>query len=223
MKAYYQTILRYVIRFVRYAVRPKVLFIALCLSAGAFWALDALFPLPLSSRPSATVVVAADGTPLRTFADKDGIWRYPVVRSRVSPLYRQALLGYEDRWFYYHPGVNPLSIARAMGQNLGAGRVISGGSTLTMQVARLIDPHKRSVTGKLKQVFRALQLEGHWSKDEILTYYMNHAPFGGTVEGVQAAALTYLGKSAEELSHAEAALLAVLPQAPAVCGPIVRR
>lgn len=182
-------------------------------------ALDALFPLPLRNRPSATVVVAADGTPLRTFADKDGIWRYPVSQSQVSPLYRQALLGYEDRWFWYHPGVNPLSIARAMGQNLRAGRVISGGSTLTMQVARLIDPHQRSATGKLKQVFRALQLEWHWSKDEILTYYMNHAPFGGTLEGVQAAALTYLGKSAEELSHAEAALLAVLPQAPSRLRP----
>jgi penicillin-binding protein 1C len=181
--------------------------------------MDALFPLPLSSRPSATVVAAADGTPLRTFADKEGLWRYPVAQSQVSPLYRQALLGYEDRWFCYHPGVNPLSIVRAMGQNLRAGRVISGGSTLTMQVARLIDPHRRSVTGKLKQVFRALQLEWHWSKDEILTYYMNHAPFGGTIEGVQAAALTYLGKSAEELSHAEAALLAVLPQAPSRLRP----
>lgn len=219
MKAHVQTIRRHAIRSGRYLIRPKVLLIALCLLAGTFLALDAIFPLPLRNRSAATVVVAADGTPLRTFADEDGIWRYPVSSTQVSPLYRQALLGYEDRWFYYHPGVNPVAIVRAMGQNLRAGRVISGGSTLTMQVARLIDPHQRSAAGKLKQVFRALQLEWHWSKDEILTYYMNNAPFGGTIEGVQAAALTYLGKSAEELSHAEAALLAVLPQAPSRLRP----
>lgn len=184
-----------------------------------FLAADAIFPLPLEEKAFATVVTAADGTPLRTFADKDGIWRYPVALDQVSPFYTEALLGYEDRWFRRHPGINPLSVARAAWQNLRAGRVISGGSTLTMQVARLIDPHARSIGGKCKQLFRALQLERHWSKDRILTYYINHAPFGGTIEGVQAAAYTYLGKSAAELSHAEAALLAVLPQAPSRLRP----
>ncbi len=198
---------------------PGVVLFTLGGMAAILWIADQRFPLPLENRPFATVVTAADGTPLRTFADKNGIWRYPVRLRRVSPLYRQALLGYEDRWYYRHPGVNPLAMARAMWQNLHAGRVVSGGSTLTMQVARLIDPHDRTIVGKLKQILRALQLEWHWSKDEILTYYMNHAPFGGTIEGVQAAALTYLGKSAEELSHAEAALLAVLPQAPSRLRP----
>lgn len=192
---------------------------ALGFLAAALWALDRWFPLPLENRPFATVVTAADGAPLRTFADRNGIWRYPVSLSQVSPLYRQALIGYEDRWFHRHPGVNPLAMVRAAWQNLRAGRVISGGSTLTMQVARLIDPHDRSIPGKCKQILRALQLEWHWTKDEILTYYMNHAPFGGTIEGVQAAALTYLGKSAGELSHAEAALLTVLPQAPSRLRP----
>ncbi|VAW83613.1 Penicillin-insensitive transglycosylase & transpeptidase PBP-1C [hydrothermal vent metagenome] len=103
---------------------------------------------------------------------------------------------------------------RATWQNLGSDRLISGASTLTMQVARLIDPHSRSFSGKLKQIFRALQLEWHYSKDGILTLYLNRAPFGGTLEGVQAAAFTYLGKSAAHLSDAEAALMAVLPQAP---------
>lgn len=190
-----------------------------CAMVGSFLAMDGLFPLPLENRPFATVVTAADGTPLRTFADRNGIWRYPVTLDQVSPLYLQALLGYEDRWYRYHPGVNPAATARAVWQNLRAGRVISGGSTLTMQVARLIDPHQRNLWGKLKQVFRALQLEWHWGKDKILTYYLNHAPFGGTLEGVQAAAFTYLGKSAKELSHAEAALLAVLPQAPSRLRP----
>lgn len=187
--------------------------------AASFFAADNLFPLPVENRPFATVVTAADGTPLRTFADRNGIWRYPTTLDQVSPLYLQALLGYEDRWFRYHPGVNPVATARAVWQNLRAGRVISGGSTLTMQVARLIDPHQRNIRGKLKQVFRALQLERHWGKDRILTYYLNQAPFGGTLEGVQAAAYTYLGKSAKELSHAEAALLAVLPQAPSRLRP----
>lgn len=186
---------------------------------GLFLAADAFFPLPLEDRPFATVVTAADGTPLRTFADRDGIWRYPVTLNQISPFYLESLLGYEDRWFRYHPGVNPLAVARATWQNLKAGRVISGGSTLTMQVARLIDPHDRSIPGKCKQVFRALQLERHWRKDQILTYYINHAPFGGTLQGVQAAAYTYLGKSAETLSRAEAALLTVLPQAPSRLRP----
>lgn len=186
---------------------------------GLFLTADALFPLPMEKRHFATVITGSDGTPLRTFADAQGVWRYPITLDEVSPLYLQALLGYEDRWFYYHPGVNPFAMLRATWQNLRSGRVISGGSTLSMQTARLIDPHSRSVTGKCKQIFRALQLEWHYSKEEILTYYMNQAPFGGTLQGVQAAAYTYLGKSAGELSHAEAALLAVLPQAPSRCRP----
>ena len=188
-------------------------------AVGSLIAADTLYPLPLENRPFATVVAAVDGTPLRTFADRNGIRRLPVTLDQVSPVFIEALLGYEDQWFYYHPGINPLSIARAVLQNLKAGRVISGASTLTMQVARLIDPHGRSIPGKCKQVFRALQLEWHWPKERILTYYINHAPYGGTLEGVQAAAYAYLGKSAKELSHAEAALLAVLPQAPSRLRP----
>ncbi|MCK5666019.1 MAG: penicillin-binding protein 1C, partial [Thiotrichaceae bacterium] len=118
------------------------------------------------------------------------------------------------RWFWQHPGINPLSICRALIQNIKNNRIVSGGSTITMQVSRLISPHTRSITGKIKQIFIAFQLEWHYSKEQILTYYINHAPFGGTIEGVQAASYTYLDKSAQELSHAEAALLTILPQAP---------
>jgi penicillin-binding protein 1C len=128
-------------------------------------------------------------------------------------------VNYEDRWFRFHPGVNPVSILRAAWQNWVSGRIVSGGSTLTMQVARLMDPHRRTIPGKIKQMLRALQLEWHWSKDRILTAYLNHAPFGGPAEGVQAASYIYLGKPAAELSHAEAALLAVLPQAPSRLRP----
>ena len=180
----------------------------------AFILLDLFFPLPATDTQFARLVVAREGTPLRAFADKNGVWRYPVTLDEVSPNYIDALINYEDRWFYFHPGVNPLALIRALWQNLNSIQVVSGASTLTMQIARLIDPNSRTLSGKLKQMFRALQLEWYYSKDEILLLYLNHAPFGGTIEGVQAAAFTYFGKSAANLSDAEAALLAVLPQAP---------
>lgn len=182
--------------------------------------LDGLFPPPLpQQRDTATLVTAADGTPLRAFADAQGVWRYPADPGSVSPLFLQALLTYEDRHFYHHPGVNPWALWRAAGQWLGQGRIISGGSTLTMQVARLLEPDTRSVPGKARQILRALQLEAHLDKQQILTLYLERAPYGGTIEGVQAASWAYLGKPASALSHAEAALLAVLPQAPSRLRP----
>ena len=185
-------------------------------------ALDLAFPPQLPARADTSVVVVArDGTPLRAFADADGVWRHPATPDSVSPLYLQALLGYEDRWFRRHPGINPPAMARAAWQWLHGGRIVSGGSTLTMQVARILDPQPRGRTlgAKLVQMLRAVQLEVHLSKDEILALYLNRAPFGGTIEGVEAASWAYLGKSATDLSHAEAALLAVLPQAPSRLRP----
>jgi len=182
--------------------------------------LDRLFPLPLpAAGAGSTVVLARDGTPLRAFADRDGVWRYPVTVDEVSPLYVQALLTYEDRWFHHHPGINPLALVRALGQWLRHGKLVSGGSTLTMQVARILDGTPHNLAGKLLQMLRALQLEAHLSKREILTLYLNHAPFGGTIEGVEAASWAYLGKPAARLSHAEAALLTVLPQMPSRLRP----
>nr|WP_225592068.1 peptidoglycan glycosyltransferase PbpC [Pseudomonas sp. PDM15] len=183
------------------------------------WTADRLFPLPLPEDGLARVVLAEDGTPLWRFADADGVWRYPVAPNEVSPYYLEALLTYEDRWFYRHPGVNPLALGRAAWQNLTGGRVLSGGSTLSMQVARLLDPHERTLGGKFKQLWRTLQLEWHLSKDEILALYLNRAPFGGTLQGVAAASWAYLGKSPSQLTRAEAALLAVLPQAPSRLRP----
>lgn len=182
-------------------------------------AADRLWPLPLHEVAPARVVVAEDGAPLWRFADADGIWRYPVTIDEVSPRYLAALIHYEDRWFWDHPGVNPLSVARAAWQDLRAGRVISGGSTLTMQVARLLDPHPRTFGGKVRQLWRAMQLEWHLDKRQILTLYLNRAPFGGTLQGIGAASWAYLGKPPAQLSYAEAALLAVLPQAPSRLRP----
>ena len=182
--------------------------------------LDRIFPLQLPAQDTgSTVVVARDGTPLRAFADSDGVWRYPITAKQVSPLYLSALLTYEDRWFYRHPGINPFALARGVAIALRHGRVVSGGSTLTMQVARIIMPIPHTFAGKFVQMFRALQLEVHLSKAQILDLYLNHAPFGGPIQGVQAASWAYLGKPAGQLSHAEAALLAVLPQSPSLLRP----
>lgn len=189
---------------------------AVALLLTACLVLDLVFPLPSpSTRPFARVVVAEDGTPLTAFADRSGIWRYPITLEEVSPAYLAALFAYEDRWFWYHPGVNPFAMLRAAWQNLSANQVLSGGSTLSMQVARILEPMpRRDLASKMRQILRALQLEAHYSKREILTLYLNFAPFGGTLEGLQAASYTYFGKPANRLSDAEAALLAVLPQAP---------
>ncbi|KTC29615.1 penicillin-binding protein 1C [Pseudomonas sp. ICMP 19500] len=189
------------------------------LVVALLWLADRIWPLPLPQDGLARVVLAEDGTPLWRFADANGVWRYPVHTSEVSPYYLDALLTYEDRWFYQHPGVNPLALVRATWQNLSGARVVSGGSTLSMQVARLLDPHSRTLHGKLRQLWRTAQLEWHLSKDEILNLYLNRAPFGGTLQGVAAASWAYLGKSPSQLTHAEAALLAVLPQAPSRLRP----
>ncbi len=187
-----------------------------------------LFIVPLElvssdTESSSCVVTDRNGEVLRAFADDRGIWRYPVAVQDVSPLYLQAVLNYEDRFFYSHPGINPLAFGRAFVQYLVNGRVVSGGSTLSMQTARLVcsdlvrfDSRRKGTrwAKKCLQIFRALQLEARFSKQDILELYLAHAPFGSNVEGVQAAAMTWLGKSCSQLSHAQAALLAVLPQAP---------
>ncbi|MFJ2680416.1 peptidoglycan glycosyltransferase PbpC [Pseudomonas sivasensis] len=191
----------------------------LLLVIALLWLADRIWPLPLPKDDLARVVLAEDGTPLWRFADANGVWRYPVQTGEVSPYYLDALLTYEDRWFYQHPGVNPLALVRATWQNLTGARVVSGGSTLSMQVARLLDPHSRTFHGKLRQLWRTAQLEWHLSKEEILNLYLNRAPFGGTLQGVAAASWAYLGKSPAQLTHAEAALLAVLPQAPSRLRP----
>ena len=190
--------------------------LALC---ALLWLADRIWPLPLPKDDQARVVLAEDGTPLWRFADANGVWRYPVHVEDVSPLYLDALLTYEDRWFFQHPGVNPLALGRAAWQNLSGGRVLSGGSTLSMQVARLLDPHERTLPGKLRQLWRTAQLEWHLSKPQILELYLNRAPFGGTLQGVAAASWAYLGKSPQQLTRSEAALLAVLPQAPSRLRP----
>jgi len=195
--------------------------IALALVALLF-ALDYYYPPPLKkflSQRSAQLILASDGAPLRAFPDARGIWRYSVRANDVAPAYLHVLLNYEDRWFYRHPGVNPLALARAVAQAAYYRRPVSGGSTITMQVARIIEVIPHTTAGKIWQMVRAIQLERRLSKAQILDLYLRFAPYGGTIEGVETASRAYLGKSSHDLSDAEAALLVVLPQRPSALRP----
>ena len=197
----------------------KFLLVLLVLFVGGFFVADYLFPLSVSQNKTTQTVIAEDETPLWRFADKNGIWRYSVSLDEVPDYYLDVLLNYEDRYFYDHIGINPISLLRAAWQNITNDKIISGGSTISMQVARLLYPHDRTLLGKLKQIFRTFQLELHYSKEEILTLYINHAPYGGTIEGIGAASWSYFGKQPKALTRSEAVLLAVLPQAPSRLRP----
>lgn len=181
--------------------------------------IDQLAPVDLTPRTTTVMVTDRNGEPLRAFADEQGIWRYPTSTEQVSENYLNALLTFEDSHYFSHPGINPFSLMRAFGQWLNSGEIVSGGSTLTMQVARLRYGQAPGIGGKMVQMWRALQLEWHYSKTDILNYYLNHAPFGGAIEGVEAASRSYFGHSAELLTDAQAALLAGLPQAPSYYRP----
>ena len=200
----------------------KALSIVLAGIVALLLILDLLFPLPdpqQSGEGFTQVVIDRHQQVLRAFPDDRGVWRYPVAPDDVSPDYLNALFSYEDRWFYYHPGVNPIALIRAAIQNFRCDCIVSGGSTITMQVARRLSPHSRNINGKLQQILRAFQLEWHYNKEEILTLYLNYAPMGGVIEGVGAASQMYLDKPPSDLTLAESALLAVLPQAPSRLRP----
>ncbi|HXF53656.1 MAG TPA: penicillin-binding protein 1C [Hyphomicrobiaceae bacterium] len=171
-------------------------------------------PLANADRLSA-IVLDRNGQLLRAFTTEEGRWRLPVEPAEVDPRYIAMLLAFEDRRFRSHFGIDPIAMGRAILQFVTHGRVISGGSTLTMQVARLLEgEHDRTLIGKFRQMVRALQLEARFSKDDILRLYLTLAPFGGNLEGVRAASLAYFGKEPRRLSIGEAALLVALPQSP---------
>lgn len=170
----------------------------------------------LAALPVSVAVTDRDGRLLRPFTTKDGRWRLPVARDDVDPRFLDMLIGFEDRNFADHGGVAWSSMARAVAQYAAAGgRVVSGGSTLTMQVARLIEGKPtRNLQGKLRQMVHAGQLERDLDKGQILDLYLSLAPYGGNIEGIRAASLAYFGKEPKRLTTAEAALLVALPQSP---------
>jgi penicillin-binding protein 1C len=205
-------------RWRRVKLAAAVLAVAAVVTVGAAagWIVS-LGPLPLEkAREVSTTVLDRNGKLLRAFAMADGRWRLPVdARTDVDPGYLNLLLGYEDQRFYSHLGVDPLALGRAALQLLTRGHIVSGGSTITMQLARLMEPRRRrSIYAKLHQMVRAFQLEHELSKDEILNLYLTLAPFGGNLEGIRAASLAYFGKEPKRLSLAESALLVALPQSP---------
>jgi penicillin-binding protein 1C len=176
--------------------------------------IDATILPPLAVEMSVEVL-DRDGDLLRAYTVADGRWRLALPPDKVDPVYLAMLLAYEDRRFRDHAGVDPRSMARALAQALWNGRVVSGGSTLTMQVARLLEEGTTGqVAGKLRQMRVALALERRLSKDQILQLYLHLAPFGGNLEGVRAASISYFGKEPRRLTPAEAALLVAIPQAP---------
>src|ERR1700681_3813775 len=182
----------------------------------AAWVVS-LGPLPLApARQVSTTIVDRNGKLLRAYAMADGRWRLPVeARHNVDPGYLKLLLAYEDRRFYSHAGVDPLALGRAAFQLVTRGHIVSGGSTITMQLARLMEPRReRSVYAKLRQMVRAVEIERRLTKDQILDLYLALAPFGGNLEGVRATSIAYFGKEPKRLSLAEAALLVALPQSP---------
>ena len=182
----------------------------------AAWVVS-LGPLPLDkAREVSTSVVDRNGKLLRAYAMADGRWRLPLdARTGVDPIYQKLLLAYEDRRFRTHAGVDPLALGRAAFQVLTRGHIVSGGSTITMQLARLIEPRReRTLYAKLRQIVRAIEIERQMSKDEILDLYLAMAPFGGNLEGVRAASIAYFDKEPKRLSLAESAVLVALPQSP---------
>ncbi len=171
--------------------------------------------LPSLSPATSATVLDRNGVLLRAYQVENGLWRLPVRGDTVDRGYLDLLFAYEDKRFWDHAGVDALAMARAVWSSVKAGRIVSGGSTLTMQVARLLEETPtRSFKGKLRQMRVALALERALDKSEILRLYLALAPFGGNIEGVRAASLSYFGKEPRRLTQAEAALLVALPQSP---------
>jgi penicillin-binding protein 1C len=202
------------------AILAGAIFLSAVVSAAAWW-IVALGPPPLGKDMAfSTQVVDRHGKLLRAYATGEGRWRLPTKVADVDPRFFDVLFAYEDKRFRQHHGVDPLALMRAAFQLVTSGRIRSGGSTLTMQVARLLEPRaSRSFLAKLHQMVRAVEIERALSKDQILSLYLELAPYGGNIEGIRAASLAYFGKEPRWLTLGQAALLVALPQAPELRRP----
>jgi penicillin-binding protein 1C len=179
----------------------------------SFLLLNWIFPLPHRIEYS-TIITDDKGEIIHAFLTHDQQWRMKTELSEISPLLRKTIIAKEDKYFYYHPGINPLAMLRALGRNILHMRRTSGASTITMQVARALEPKRRTYWNKLRESFRALQLEWEYPKDEILQLYLNLVPYGGNIQGVKAASLLYFKKNPDHLSLAEITALCVIPNRP---------
>jgi penicillin-binding protein 1C len=203
-------------------LRSAVIVLGLALAglAGAAFVADRMLPPPLERLASvSTLVLDRDARVLRAYTTAEGAWRLPADLAQIDPKFLRFMLAYEDQRFRLHPGVDVLAAGRATWQVVSHGRIVSGASTLTMQLARLMEPSPRTLGAKLAEMGRALQIERRLTKDEILGDYLTFAPYGGNLEGVRAASMAYFGKEPRRLTDAEAALLVALPQAPETVRP----
>lgn len=199
-------------------LQSRKFFYVLAFALG-IWGLDLIFPLPLKKVEDVSYLLLDRNQQLiSAMPSVDEKWRLPLTNA-PPPLFIKMLVSFEDKRFFYHPGIDPLALSRALWQFIIHRKIISGGSTLTMQVARLLDPKPRTMLSKLIQMIRAVQLEIHYSKQDILKLYLTLAPYGGNLEGIRAASLAYFKKEADQLTLAEMALLVAIPQLPTSTRP----
>jgi penicillin-binding protein 1C len=178
-----------------------------------FLLLNLIFPLPDKIEYS-TIITDNKGEVIHAYLTKDEKWRMKTNLDEISPLLRKTIIEKEDHYFYYHPGINPFAVGRAFVKNILRWKRTSGASTITMQVARALEPGKRTWTSKIREMFRAFQLEWKYDKDEILQLYLNLVPYGGNIEGVKSASILYFKKNPDHLSLAEITALSIIPNRP---------
>ncbi|HVU99400.1 MAG TPA: penicillin-binding protein 1C [Puia sp.] len=193
--------------------RLKITGISVAVLFLLFLLLNRIFPLPDRIEYS-TIITDDKGEVMHAFLTHDQQWRMKTELAEISPLLRKTIVEKEDKYFYYHPGINPVAMLRALGRNVVNRRRTSGASTITMQVARALEPKRRTYWGKMREMFRALQLEWKYSKDEILQMYLNQVPYGGNIQGVKAASVLYFKKNPDHLSLAEITALSIIPNRP---------
>lgn len=204
-----------------FLLENKVKYIKICgyiVGLFVFWVFIMWISTPkmLFNNNYSTLLYASDGTLLNAHIASDGQWRFPPSDS-ISEKFKEAIINYEDRWFRYHPGINPISLIKAAITNITKGYIVRGGSTITMQISRISSgKRERTYWRKFIELNRALFIELLYSKDDILNLYASHAPFGGNVVGIEAASWRYFGRSSETLTWAEASMLAVLPNSPSL-------
>lgn len=197
----------------------KLLFLLLTIPTLLF-CLDFAFPVKLDKfHDQSPLLLDRDGQVLSVLLTRDEKWRFPLEMDQVPQDFTDMLISCEDKHFFYHPGIDPLALSRAAYQWIQNGRVISGGSTITMQVARLLDPKPRTLLNKVIEIARALQLTFHHSKSEILRFYLTLAPYGGNLEGIRSASQAYFQLDPSQLTRSQMALLVVLPQMPTLLRP----
>src|SRR3972149_4673767 len=178
-----------------------------------FVVLNIIFPLNINTEYS-TIVLDKKDNLVHAFLTSDDKWRMFTELGEITPELKEAILYKEDKYFYYHFGINPVSVLRALYYNITRGKRTSGASTITMQVARMLEPKERTYGNKIIEMFGALQLELKYSKKEILQFYLNLAPFGSNIEGVKSASVIYFGKMPDHLSIGEIAALSIIPNRP---------